>query len=84
MASAAERPNWISVSTGVEQHNARGVPGIGTVNHCYHGSHPSTTDEIVDTLLAVAPLIGSARVVSAAPTLAGAIGYEVDTAFERG
>jgi hypothetical protein len=48
MSSATERPNWISVSTGVEQHNARGVPGIGTVNHCYHGSHPSTTDEIVD------------------------------------
>lgn len=48
MAVAAERPNWISVSTGVEQHNARGVPGVGTVNHCYHGSHPSTTDEIVD------------------------------------
>ena len=48
MAAAAERPNWISVSTGVEQHNARGVPGVGTVNHCYHGSHQSTTDEIVD------------------------------------
>lgn len=48
MSAAAERPNWISVSTGVEQHNARGVPGVGTVNHCYHGSHPSTTDEIVD------------------------------------
>lgn len=48
MASATERPNWISVSTGVEQHNARGVPGVGTVNHCFHGSHPSTTDEIVD------------------------------------
>lgn len=48
MASATERPNWISVSTGVEQHNARGVPGVGTVNHCYHGSNPSTTDEIVD------------------------------------
>ncbi len=48
MSSAMERPNWISVSTGVEQHNARGVPGVGTVNHCYHGSNPSTTDEIVD------------------------------------
>ncbi|MFN8604285.1 MAG: DUF2652 domain-containing protein [Candidatus Binatia bacterium] len=48
MASAAERPNWISVSTGVEQHNARGVPGVGTVNHCFHGSQPSTTDEVVD------------------------------------
>lgn len=48
MASAAERPNWISVSTGIEQHNARGVPGVGTVNHCFHGSHPATTDEIVD------------------------------------
>lgn len=31
-----------------EQHNARGVPGVGTVNHCFHGSHASTTDEIVD------------------------------------
>lgn len=48
MSSAMERPNWISVSTGVEQHNARAVPGVGTVNHCYHGSNPSTTDEIVD------------------------------------
>jgi hypothetical protein len=48
MSSAMERPNWISVSTGVEQHNARGVPGVGTINHCYHGSNPSTTDEIVD------------------------------------
>jgi uncharacterized protein YndB with AHSA1/START domain len=48
MAAAAERPNWISVSTGVEQHNARGVPGVGTVNHCFHGSQPSTTDEVVD------------------------------------
>lgn len=48
MASATERPNWISVSTGVEQHNARGVPGVGTVNHCLHGSHQSTTDEILD------------------------------------
>jgi hypothetical protein len=48
MASARERPNWISVSTGVDQHNARGVPGVGTVNHCHHGPLASTTDEIVD------------------------------------
>ena len=48
MASAAERPSWISVSTGVEQHNARGVPGVGTVNHCFHGADPATTDEVVD------------------------------------
>ena len=39
-------------------------------------------DEIVGTLLAVAPTIGLARVVSAAPELALALGYDVDAALE--
>jgi hypothetical protein len=39
-------------------------------------------DEIVGTLIAVAPIIGLARVVSAAPDLALALGYDVDAAFE--
>jgi 4-carboxymuconolactone decarboxylase len=39
-------------------------------------------DEIVGTLIAVAPTIGLARVVSAAPELALALGYDVDAAFE--
>ncbi len=39
-------------------------------------------DEIVGTLIAVAPTIGLARVVSAAPELALALGYDVEAAFE--
>lgn len=39
-------------------------------------------DEIVGTLIAVAPTVGLARVVSAAPELALALGYDVEAAFE--
>lgn len=39
-------------------------------------------DEIVDVLMAVAPIVGVARVVSAAREIALAIGYDVDAAFE--
>ena len=40
-------------------------------------------DEIVGTLIAVAPTVGLARVVSAAPELALSLGYDVDAALER-
>ena len=39
-------------------------------------------DEIVGILIAVAPSIGLGRVVSAAPDLALALGYDVDAALE--
>ena len=39
-------------------------------------------DEIVGTLIAVAPTVGLTRAVSAAPELALALGYDVDAAFE--
>jgi 4-carboxymuconolactone decarboxylase len=42
----------------------------------------ATVDEIVGTLIAVAPSIGVARAVSAAPELALAIGYDVGAALE--
>lgn len=42
----------------------------------------ATIDEVVDTLIAVASTIGSARVVSAAPELALALGYDVAVAME--
>jgi 4-carboxymuconolactone decarboxylase len=38
----------------------------------------ATEDEIVGVLLAIAPAVGHARVVSAAPRLALALGYDVD------
>jgi alkylhydroperoxidase/carboxymuconolactone decarboxylase family protein YurZ len=42
----------------------------------------ASEDEIVGTLVAVAPRVGLARVVSAAPELALALGYDVDAALE--
>jgi hypothetical protein len=39
-------------------------------------------DEIVDSLVALAPAIGIERVVAVAPDLAGALGYNVDVALE--
>ena len=40
-------------------------------------------EDVVGVLIAVAPTIGSARLVAAAPTLARAVGYDVDKAFEH-
>jgi 4-carboxymuconolactone decarboxylase len=42
----------------------------------------ATDDEIVGTLVAVAPVVGVARVVSAAPKLGLAIGFDVTRALE--
>ncbi len=43
----------------------------------------ATVEEIVGTLIAVAPVAGIARVVAAAPALAAALGYDVESALER-
>jgi alkylhydroperoxidase/carboxymuconolactone decarboxylase family protein YurZ len=43
----------------------------------------ATLEEIVGVLIAVAPTVGVARVVSAAPELALALGYDIDKALER-
>ncbi|HVP03631.1 MAG TPA: carboxymuconolactone decarboxylase family protein [Solirubrobacteraceae bacterium] len=42
----------------------------------------ATVDEIVGSLIAIAPTVGLARVVSAAPELGLALGYDVDAALE--
>ncbi len=39
-------------------------------------------EEIVGTLIAVLPIVGAARVVSAAPNLGLALGYDVSAALE--
>ena len=41
-----------------------------------------TSDEIVELLVAMAPLIGTARVVAAAPKLGLALGYDVEADIE--
>jgi alkylhydroperoxidase/carboxymuconolactone decarboxylase family protein YurZ len=42
-----------------------------------------TPSDIVDVLLTVGPAVGSARLVSAAPRVALALGYDVAEALER-
>ena len=42
----------------------------------------ATDEEIIATLIAVGPVVGSASVVAAAPRLARAVGYDVDRALE--
>lgn len=46
-------------------------------------SEGATTDEIVATLFAVAPVVGTARLVTVAPDLAAAVGYDIHLALER-
>ena len=41
-----------------------------------------TDEQIIATLIAVGPVVGSARVVAAAPRLARAVGYDIDRALE--
>jgi alkylhydroperoxidase/carboxymuconolactone decarboxylase family protein YurZ len=43
----------------------------------------ATKDEITDVLLAIAPVSGLGRVVSAAPGVATALDYDIDTALEE-
>jgi 4-carboxymuconolactone decarboxylase len=42
----------------------------------------ATVDDVVDTLKVVAPMVGLVNVVSAAPPLALALGYDIDAALE--
>lgn len=42
----------------------------------------ASSEEIVDVLLSIAPSVGSARVVSAAPYVASAIGYDLEADLE--
>ena len=43
----------------------------------------ATDDEIADALLAIAPVTGLGRVVSAAPEVATALGYDIPAALEE-
>jgi len=43
----------------------------------------ASVEDVIGVLLAVAPTVGSVRVVAAAPLLARAVGFDVDAAFDR-
>lgn len=40
-------------------------------------------DEVLGTLIAIAPIVGIPRIVSAAPLIADALGYDIDAALEQ-
>ena len=42
----------------------------------------ASDEEIIAVLVSMAPIVGGARVVAAAPELARSLGYDVDAAFE--
>ncbi len=43
----------------------------------------ASKDEIADVLLAIAPVAGLGRVVSAAPEVAAALEYDIEAALEE-
>ncbi len=43
----------------------------------------ATKDEVTDVLLAIAPVAGLGRVVSAAPKVATALEYDIEAALEE-
>lgn len=62
---------------------ATGSPGVclewGSARALAAGA---TEDEVIDVLLAIAPVTGLGRVVSAVPGMADAFGYDVEAALE--
>jgi 4-carboxymuconolactone decarboxylase len=65
-----------------------GLVAMGAAPVSYHWAAEAalnagaTAEEVVGTLIAVAPISGLARVISATPEVALAIGYDLDQAFE--
>ena len=43
----------------------------------------ATEEQIVGTLLTAAPVVGTARLVRAAPEIARSVGYDIDQALEN-
>ena len=43
----------------------------------------ASVEDLVDTLVAIAPIVGSAMLVDAAPKLALALGYDIDVELEE-
>ena len=66
-----------------------GLVAMGAAPGSYHWAAEAaldagaTPEDVVGTLIAVAPISGLARVVSAAPEVAVSLGYDLDGAFEE-
>ena len=60
-----------------------GLGSSDTINLRDAKGYAMSDEEILGTLLAVAPIVGSVRLARAAPELARAIGYDIDRALEE-
>jgi 4-carboxymuconolactone decarboxylase len=66
-----------------------GLVALGASCFSYHWAVETalaagaTAEDVVGTLVAVAPISGLARVVSAAPEVALSLGYDLNVAFEE-
>jgi 4-carboxymuconolactone decarboxylase len=65
-----------------------GLVAMGAAPGSYHWAADAaldagaTAEDVVGALIAVAPISGLARVISATPEVALAVGYDLDQAFE--
>ncbi len=62
---------------------AIGSSGLPAMEYRPGADGRSDQDEVADVLLAIAPVAGLGRVVSAAPNVATALGYDVVAALEE-
>ena len=63
---------------------ALGAPAVsycGAITRALNAG--ASREDVVATLISVSPIIGLARVVSAAPAIALAMGYDIDAALQR-
>jgi hypothetical protein len=56
---------------------------LALIDEGFVEGHGATEDEIADVLVAIAPVTGLSRVVSAAPDVAVALGYDIAAALEE-
>ena len=71
----------IAAGSGVR--GDRVISGLPRTEHARALAAGATKDEIADVLLAIAPVARLGRVVSAAPSLATALEYDIDAALEE-
>jgi 4-carboxymuconolactone decarboxylase len=78
-AGAAKRPTKVDLLVRLGALIALGAasPSIRRTVELARGAG-ATEEELVGVLIAVAPVVGLARVVAAAPRLAASMGYETD------
>ena len=89
----AERPRSPCVCPGLDPRTATlvrlgALVALGAGTAYYRATVTSamsegvSVDEVIATLMAIAPTVGLARLVSATPSVALGLGYDVDAALE--